>query len=343
MPCRTAARELANTSGLRVVEAAAPAVLQAGDVVLAVAEEIDRFPVFAARLDPTQRAQEWEMVWREDDTWLFAGATPRNVCRTVLGWLAHPARETNRVSTYPVKERFTMWDNSMNQMYRFAHGFDRRAHIREIARLGFTGIELNRYADAGYHVKHRRFPQDSYAWYMSYAPALDAFVTSGLTRDFYDPAELQANLDDLREGVRIAREYGLAPGFVCYEPRGVNEAIFDRHPELRGSRIDHPGRSLQPRYALDIAHPRVLAHYAESLAALMREVPDLRFLNFLDAGQRLWSAVRQQTLLRPQRFLPRAHEDDGRTRPRLHPGPARRRTRGQPRVRGDHAHRLGIQ
>ena len=280
MPCRTAARELANTSGLRVVEAAAPAVLQAGDVVLAVAEEIDRFPVFAARLDPTQRAQEWEMVWREDDTWLFAGATPRNVCRTVLGWLAHPARETNRVSTYPVKERFTMWDNSMNQMYRFAHGFDRRAHIREIARLGFTGIELNRYADAGYHVKHRRFPQDSYAWYMSYAPALDAFVTSGLTRDFYDPAELQANLDDLREGVRIAREYGLAPGFVCYEPRGVNEAIFDRHPELRGSRIDHPGRSLQPRYALDIAHPRVLAHYAESLAALMREVPDLRFLNF---------------------------------------------------------------
>lgn len=139
---------------------------------------------------------------------------------------------------------------------------------------------MNRYADSGYHVKHRKFPHDSYAWYMSYAPALDAFVTSDLTREFYDADELKRNLDDLHETVQFAREFGLKPGFVCYEPRGVNEAIFDRYPELRGSRIDHPGRSLQPRYALDIANPRVLAHYAESLTNLMREVPDLRYFNF---------------------------------------------------------------
>jgi hypothetical protein len=80
--------------------------------------------------------------------------------------------------------------------------------------------------------------------------------------------------------VKLAREFGLEPGFVCYEPRGVAPGIFDKHPELRGSRIDHPGRSLEPRYALDIANPRVLAHYAESLRNLMREVPDLRFFNF---------------------------------------------------------------
>lgn len=280
-PCRTAARELAQHTGARVAAQAAPAVLGVGDVVLAVGEEaLKRYPQFAARVSEAQRRGEWELVAEHGGAWMFAGATPRNVCRAALGWIAHPQRETNRVSTYPVAERFTMWDNSMNQMYRFARGFDRRAHVREIARLGFTGIELNRYVDGGYHVKHRRFPQDSYAWYMSYAPALDAFVTSELTRDFYDAAELEANLDDLRAGVALAREHGLKPGFVCYEPRGVNEAIFDRHPELRGSRIDHPGRSLQPRYALDIAHPRVLAHYAECIAKLMREVPDLRFFNF---------------------------------------------------------------
>ncbi|MES2694071.1 MAG: hypothetical protein V4773_11405 [Verrucomicrobiota bacterium] len=280
LPCHTAARELAQHLGLPVRSVAAPAALQDGDIALLVGAELERYPAFAGRLAAAQRGMEWEVVADEGGAWVFAGATPRNLCRAVLAWIAHPERERNRVSTYAITERFTMWDNSMNQMYRFSRGFDRRAHIREIARLGFTGIELNRYVGGGYHVKHRRFPNDSYAWYMSYAPALDAFVTSELTRDFYDPAELAANLADLREGVAIAREYGLKPGFVCYEPRGVNEAIFERHPDLRGSRIDHPGRSLQPRYALDIAHPRVLAHYAACIGTLMREVEDLRFFNF---------------------------------------------------------------
>lgn len=279
-PCQTAAGELARHIGAEVVAGTAPVPLNPGDVVLAVGAEIDRWPAAAGRLSAADRAGEWELVDEQQGAWVFAGSSPRNVCRAVLGWIAHPARETNRVSRYPLRERFTMWDNSMNQMYRFARGFDRRAHLREIARLGFTGAEVNRYADAGHHVRHRKFPQDSYAWYMSYAPALDAFVTSGLTREFYDADELKRNLNDLREAVALAREFGLKPGFVCYEPRGVNEAIFERYPELRGSRIDHPGRSLQPRYALDIANPRVLAHYAESLTNLMREVPDLRFFNF---------------------------------------------------------------
>ena len=249
-------------------------------MVFAIGDAIDAWPWAGARVPRVIRAEEWELVSEVGGAWIFAGSTPRNICRAVLGWIAHPARESNRLSRYPVRERFTMWDNSMNQMYRFARGFDRHAHIREIARLGFNGVEVNRYAGAGYHVKHRKFPKDSYAWYMSYAPALDAFVASELTRDFYDADELRENLDDLREAVQFAREFGLKPGFVCYEPRGVNEAIFDRYPELRGSRIDHPGRSLQPRYALDIANPRVLAHYAESLTNLMREVPDLRYFNF---------------------------------------------------------------
>src|SRR5688572_468768 len=280
LPCQTAAAELARHTAAKVGVPSGDPTLRAGDVAFAVGDEITRWPWAAARVAADVRAGEWELVAEQNGAWIFAGSSPRNVCRAVLGWIAHPERETNRLSRYPVRERFTMWDNSMNQMYRFAQGFDRRSHLREIARLGFNGVEVNRYADGGYHVKHRKFPKDSYAWYMSYAPALDAFVTSDLTREFYSADELKRNLDDLREAVQLARQYGLQPGFVCYEPRGVNEAIFERYPELRGSRIDHPGRSLQPRYALDIANPRVLAHYAESLTNLMREVPDLRYFNF---------------------------------------------------------------
>lgn len=280
LPVKTAAAELARHADAAVAEQPHSGAIAAGDIVLVVGRDIERYREAAAKLAGTAAGREWELVLALDEGLLIAGREPRNVCRAALGWIAHPEWETNRLSTYDLTERFTMWDNSMNQCYRFSKGFDRRSHFREIARLGFNGVEINRYADAGYHVRHRKFPGDSYAWYMSYAPALDAFVESSLTKGLYDAGELEANLDDLRAGAQLAREFGLEPGFVCYEPRGVNEAIFDKYPELRGSRIDHPGRSLQPRYALDIAHPRVLEHYAESMTLLMREVPELRYFNF---------------------------------------------------------------
>ena len=47
---------------------------------------------------------------------------------------------------------------------------------------------------------------------------------------------------------------------------------------LRGPRVDHPFRSFRPRYTMTLTHPRVREHYAEMMAALMREVPDLGFL-----------------------------------------------------------------
>jgi hypothetical protein len=277
LPVKTAASELAAATGAGVAEYATAASLRPGRILLACASDMSG----VASPPKVPGGREWELVQPLDGGLLIAGSTPRNVCRAALGWLADPAGETGRLSTYVFEERFTMWDNSMNQMYRFSKDFDRRRHIREIARLGHTGVEINRYADpGGYHVRHRKFPADSYAWYVSYAPALDAFVESSLTRGIYRADELAANLNDLREAAALARSYGLKPGFVCYEPRCVNEEIFDRYPELRGSRTDHPGRSLQPRYALDIANPLVLEHYAEMLANLMKEVPDLRYFVF---------------------------------------------------------------
>ncbi|MGH9615205.1 MAG: hypothetical protein ACRD28_00590 [Acidobacteriaceae bacterium] len=275
---QTASAELAQATGARVVEWDRTGNIENGDIVLALDEDIRAFPPAAARLASVAGIREWELVVPAGGGLIIAGGTPRNVCKAALGWIADPAGETDRISTYEFTERFTMWDDSMNQMYRFSKGFDRRSQMREIARLGHTGVEINRYADSGgYHVRHRKFIHDSYAWYCSYAPALDAFVESSLTKGTYLPEELANNLADLHEAAMMARSYGLKPGFTCYEPRCVSEKIFDRYPELRGSRTDHPGRSLTPRYALDIAHPRVLEHYAEMTTALMAQVPDLRY------------------------------------------------------------------
>lgn len=292
LPVLTAAKELAAATGATL--APANATVDHAAIVLATGGELKRFPAAYARLGPAS-SSEWEIIEPNGASLIIAGSAPRNVCHAALAWLSAPERETGRISTFRFVERFTMWDNTMNQMYRFSLGFDRSRHIRELARLAFTGIEVNRYVSpGGWHVQHRRFPQDPYPWYMSYAPALDAFVESSLTRGIFNPTELSANLNDLEEGVQLARRYGLKPGFVCYEPRGTSEAIFDRYPELRGSRVDHPGRSLQPRYALDIANPRVLDHYAESLTRLMETVPDLRYFVYWtqDSGSGLPFACR---------------------------------------------------
>jgi hypothetical protein len=281
LPLETAAAELARLTKAEIVHRSTTEELRAGDIQLVLGRDLSVCPQAAAKVPEAVRAKEWELVQRIGEALIIAGSMPRNVCHAALGWLENPVGETDRLSIYSIEERFTMWDNPMNQMYRFSQGFDRQRHIREIARLGHTGIELNRYAQVGgWHVRHRKFPRDFYPWYLSYAPALDAFVESKLTQGIYPADELAANLADLREAVQLARQYGLKPGFVCYEPRCVAEEVFERYPELRGSRTDHPGRSLQPRYALDIAHPRVLEHYAELLSNLMQTVPDLRYFVF---------------------------------------------------------------
>lgn len=278
LPLETAAKELSEHTRAGIVRRPHAGQVSPSEIVLVSGTDIGRYPDADARLSDEVRRGEWELVQSMNGGLIIAGASPRNVCRASLGWIENPAGETNRLSVYSFEERFTMWDNPMNQMFRFSKGFDRRRHIREIARLGHTGVEINRYADpGGYWVRHRKFPADSYAWYISYAPTLDAFVESALTKGAYPVEELQANLADLRSAAEVARSYGLKPGFVSYEPCCVSERVFDHYPQLRGSRTDHPGRSLEPRFTLDIANPRVLENYAELLTRLMEEVPDLRY------------------------------------------------------------------
>ena len=83
--------------------------------------------------------------------------------------------------------------------------------------------------------------------WLSYAPALDQFVSSSLTKGLYPKDELKRNLDDMLRNAEIAESYGLKPGFVCYEPRCVNEKIFDKHPHLRGAEPDPAMGQMAPR------------------------------------------------------------------------------------------------
>jgi len=206
LPVRTAARELSTATGAEIVERQTVQGPSRNEILLLAGAEALNHPAVKSLSAGKDVSGEWEAVAGVNGGLVIAGNSPRSLCRAALGWIANPERETGRFSTFRFNERLTMWDVTLNQWYRMTEGFDRKQHIRELARMGHTAIEINRYADSGgWHVRNREFPNDSYAWYVSYAPALDAFVESSLTAGLYPADELERNLADLAGAAETAR------------------------------------------------------------------------------------------------------------------------------------------
>ena len=168
------------------------------------------------------------------------------------------------------------FDLFLTQYARLIRNFDREKYIREYARLGFTHIEVNALASS--FPLEKGVSGEFYPDFYTYCPALDQFVSSRLNQGIYPAEYLRNNLEVLKENARLALNYGLVPGLLCFEPRSVPEAFFEKYPTLRGARVDHPFRSFMPRYNLSIVHPVVQKHYQELLVKLMKEVPELGFL-----------------------------------------------------------------
>jgi hypothetical protein len=169
-----------------------------------------------------------------------------------------------------------VYDYFLTQEGRIQRNFNRESYVQEMARLGFTHVEVNGLA----------FPEplesgpagETYPMFYTYCPALDQFVSSELNQGLYPHDYLSANLAYLKENARLAVEFGLIPGLLCFEPRSVPEQFFETYPMLRGARVDHPFRSFKPRYNMTIAHPRVQNHYREMLQKIMREIPEMGYV-----------------------------------------------------------------
>jgi hypothetical protein len=167
-------------------------------------------------------------------------------------------------------------DHFLNQGGRIQRNFNRELYIQELARIGFSHVEVNGLA---YPMALETGPKgETYPMFYTYCPALDQFVFSDLNKGLYPYYYLKANLEYLKKNAKLAIKYGLVPGLLCFEPRSVPEEFFQKYPMLRGCRVDHPFRSFKPRYNMTITHPKVLEHYSEMLKKLMKEVPELGYM-----------------------------------------------------------------
>ena len=194
------------------------------------------------------------------------------------------ASDLDRTVSYPFKERYVLWDALLTGQNKGAIGFDLERHIREAVRLGYTGMECNRFV--GMTLVQQGHPRDPYPWYTYWGPSMDQFVSSPLFEGVFDKKYLARNLADLQHVAAVVSSFGLKPIFMGYEPRYVPNSFFERHPELRGPRVDHPLRSMQPRYSLCADRPEVLEHYRTLARRLSEAVPHLAEMHiiFMDSG-----------------------------------------------------------
>jgi hypothetical protein len=200
-------------------------------------------------------------------------------CRIEEEWINEDVAKFKQGWTAPstFKWQRSLMDIFFAHQYRTARHFDREGYIRECARLGYSHIEINCLATPIPYEKG--VPDEVYPHFYNYCAALDQFVDSRLNRGIYPSEYLQGNLNLLKYNASLALKYGLTPGLLCFEPRNVPDALLERYPMLRGARVDHPFRSLKPRYNLTLAHPAVREHYAEMMEKLMKEVHELGYIS----------------------------------------------------------------
>jgi len=265
LPSRPATRETGNPS---------PETLTLGIRAGTEAETIDK------RLSGLE---EWAFarITEEHGVELYVSHTwflYRLCCRLIEDWRDADLSDFagGKIFQPAFKHLRPAYDSLLNNHARTARGFDPEDHIREMARLGYTHVEVNGFAAT--FPDEQAAPDELLYRFYTYCAALDQFVYSKLNKGFYPFEYLRANLNKLKQSAQLAEKYGLRAGILSFEPRSVPEKLLERYPMLRGARVDHPLRSFRPRYNLTTAHPVVLDHYGEMLEKILREAPNIDYM-----------------------------------------------------------------
>ncbi len=118
--------------------------------------------------------------------------------------------KSGKVVTITFREERPLYDLFLTQHARTIRNFNREEHVRHLARLGFSAVEVNGLASP---VPIETGPKyEVYPRFYTYCPALDQFVESRLNRGTYPLDYIQANLNRLKSNATLATKYGLTPG-----------------------------------------------------------------------------------------------------------------------------------
>jgi hypothetical protein len=131
-------------------------------------------------------------------------------------------------------------------------------------------------------------PPGGSSWhdYTTCLPSLEKFFPHRDLQPFVNAEHVRRNQQLLREKLPILRRHKLAAAAQFHVPWLLPEEFFDRHPQLRGPRIDHPRRSRKEAFAMCVDSDAGRAFYGEMFRQFAREVGELSGVHLLtnDAG-----------------------------------------------------------
>jgi hypothetical protein len=154
-----------------------------------------------------------------------------------------------------------------------------RLRSRGRVELGVTSLSGRTLAD---------IPAGGSPWhdYTSCLPSLEKFFPHRDLLPFVDAGHVRANQQLLREKLSILRRHKLSAAAQFHMPWLLPEPFFEKFPQLRGPRIDHPRRSRREAFAMCVDTEAGRAFYADMFGQFAREVPELSTVHLLtnDAG-----------------------------------------------------------
>ena len=242
------------------------------------AQKINQRFVVQLQEDDSKRAFS---IFEDDDNVLnFVGTTPATVFASVVYYIQHtmfknlPALPIDKVSPY--RERLMTEDFPFHCYEPTGYDFDLDTYAANLAALGFTGMECNRFS--------RKMPLTPFhGSYLHTNPSPAAFFKTSYHGDVWSDELIAANHAELERTVNSALRHGLDPIFTIFLPRPYPEEFFELHPTWRGHNFKSPylakGGHKYP-FALDTDNPEVMDFYRQIFSQMLDDFPQIKHFFF---------------------------------------------------------------
>lgn len=238
---------------------------------------------FTVKIIENSTQREFKIYEDDFQNLHFEGSSPAAVFAAAVYFIQHsnfknlPALPIHRVSPYD--ERLMTEDFPFHCYQPTGYDFDLDIYAANLAALGFTGMECNRFS--------REMPLSPFhSSYLHTNPSPAAFFKTTYHGDVWSDELIAANHAELERTVNAALRYGLDPIFTIFLPRPYPEEFFKNHPTWKGHSFQSnyltKGGHKNP-YALDTDNPEVMDFYRQIFSQMLDDFPQIKHFFFWHA------------------------------------------------------------
>jgi hypothetical protein len=98
--------------------------------------------------------------------------------------------------------------------------------------------------------------------------------------DAYPAAWVKKQMDFMKAKHKIVEKLGMKAAYYGTEPHFMNEAVYRKHPQWRGSRTENTLRATSLHFAPNTDHPEVREAYRKGMQMILKQCPLIEIFTF---------------------------------------------------------------